>query len=121
MHPMMCYERSARQQFVQGLRTLALGHLVEEDADGDICAPADIGLSGQPLPTSMSKLTALSSLALHNVGWESAPDGLPCLPQVCCAGMTAGRIVWRWFPGRAVVIMCGHVASCVSYIVCCMW
>lgn len=106
---------------MQGLRTLALGHLVEDEADGQIEAPADIGLSGQPLPTSMSKLTALSSLALHNIGWESAPDGLPSLPQVCCAGYDCRQDCLLVGPPGGVHIMCGNVASCIRDIACCMW
>jgi hypothetical protein len=106
---------------VQGLRTLALGHLVEDEADGQIEAPADIGLSGQPLPTSMSKLTALSSLALHNIGWESAPDGLPSLPQVCCTGYDCRQDGLLVGPPGGVDIMYGHAASYIKYIVCCMW
>ena len=41
-----------------------------------------IELDGQPLPATMSRLTALTSLALHHIGWEYAPEGLPHLPQV---------------------------------------
>jgi hypothetical protein len=62
---------------VQGLRTLALGEVSRDDEPID-----DVYQGTKPLPASLSLLTALSSLALHNTGWEYAPDGLPCIPQV---------------------------------------
>ena len=79
-----------QQLLVQGLRTLALGHLIMEDLEiiDEDELPVDISLSGQPLPSAMSRLTALSSLALHHIGWEYAPHGLPSLPQVCFAGFS---------------------------------
>lgn len=65
--------------FSQALQTLALGHLTTAP---NVPCWSPVPLDGKPLPASMSRLSALSSLALHNVGWEFAPDGLPCLPQV---------------------------------------
>ena len=65
---------------VQAQDTLALGHLPCLDQWDHW---SDVTSNGMPLPASMSQLTALSSLALLNVGWKFAPDGLPHLPQVC--------------------------------------
>lgn len=39
----------------------------------------------RPLPASMSQLSQLRCLLLHNVVREYAPGGLPHLPQVCSA------------------------------------
>jgi hypothetical protein len=61
---------------VQALRTLALGTLP--------AASPTYGLTknAAPLPASLSRLTALTSLALLDVTWEHAPAGLPDMPQV---------------------------------------
>ena len=68
---------------VQALRTLALGHLpYDVELLYNKLPPTPIELDGEPLPATMSRLTALSSLALHNIGWEYNPGGLPHLPQV---------------------------------------
>ena len=42
-------------------------------------------IPSRPLPSSMSQLSQLKCLLLHNVVREYAPDGLPHLPQVCSA------------------------------------
>jgi hypothetical protein len=66
----------------QALQTLALGYtachgVMKAGAPGPL-----ITHNSRPLPAVMSRLTALSSLMLHDIGWEHAPNGLPRLPQV---------------------------------------
>jgi hypothetical protein len=62
---------------MQALQTLALGHL-------PCCSIwkhwSDVVHEELPLPATVSRLTALSSLLLTNVSLEYAPNGLPALP-----------------------------------------
>ena len=62
---------------MQALRTLALGNLPSGGAPF-----GTLTKNARPLPPSLSRLTALTSLALHDITWEPAPDDLPSMPQV---------------------------------------
>jgi hypothetical protein len=89
---------------VQGLQTLAFGHhshCVHEVDPND----TDPDWDESPLPTAMSRLTALSSLMLHNLYWGWCPNGLPHLPQVGC-GCDLHEACVRW--------QCATCASCYS-------
>ena len=69
----------------QKLEMLALGHLPARDDLPDTCTIphwSDIVVSEEPLPEPMSRLTALTSLALYNVGWTYTPAGIPHLAKV---------------------------------------
>lgn len=69
------------QTRVQALRTLALG----QHAPDDPTRPrAETDAYGLPWPDHMPRLKQLSSLTLHNVGWNEAKYGLPAVPQVRC-------------------------------------
>jgi hypothetical protein len=61
------------------LQTLALGHL---PAVSNVPRWSEIAVNDKPLLASLSRVSELSSLALHNIGWQYAPSGMPHLPQV---------------------------------------
>ena len=70
----------SRQDHVQAPQTLALGNM--PSAGGP---PGTLTKNASPLPSSLSRLTALTALALHDMTWEHSPDGLPDMPQVRCS------------------------------------
>ena len=74
---------------LQALQTLAFGHhlhCVHEFDPND----TDPDWDESPLPTAISRLTALSSLMLHNIYWEWCPNGLPHVPKVGSAAVVRG-------------------------------
>ena len=78
----------------QALQTLALGNLPLA------CGPtAALTTNAAPLPPSLSRLTALTSLTLHDITWEHAPAGLPDMPQVqYVAILWQGSLHHYWGP-----------------------
>ena len=66
----------SRPHYAQARQTLALGDLPTFSSTSPLTRNA------QPLPPSLSRLTALTSLALLGITWEHAPAGLPHMPQV---------------------------------------
>lgn len=65
---------------MQALRSLAIGSLSSQNWQHSLLAH-----SSKPLPASLSRLTALSSLALLDIGWKYATAGMPHLPRVGAA------------------------------------
>ena len=75
---------------VQALQTLALGYRPPDSGRLAGVPWGDVARNARQLPAVTPHLTALSSLLLHDIGWEHAPGGLPHLPQVLQS--TTGRV-----------------------------
>lgn len=75
---------------MQALQTLAVGQLPSREHWKHWSEFRGVS---KPLPASMSRLTALSSLLLTNVGWEYASNGLPALPQVRVFGTASTMLL----------------------------
>lgn len=77
-----CWLEHITESCMQALQTLALGYLPSGPNDQYMQQRTSLIEADMPLPEAMSRLSALSALTLHNVGWKYPPEGLPHLPNV---------------------------------------
>ena len=97
---------------MQALQTLAIGYLPSGFRDQYPQRP-NLTEADMPLPEAMSRLSALSALTLHNVGWQYAPDGLPHLPNVSTMSARHGAPLISPLVGSLrVLAVCQRSAHC---------
>lgn len=82
---------------LQGLRTIALGYYLScKEHERHNIQLAERTDAAHPLPEVVSRLTALSSLTLHNAGWKHTPDGLRHLSRVGAASSIQQTSLSLW-------------------------